>query len=81
MDAKASTAAYLEISQAQDEATAQAAYDRHATALRRQVDSLVGKNYGAKEDNSLDFVVMFVPGDQFLSAALNAPTPAWLNTQ
>ena len=72
VDAKASTAAYLEISQAQDEATAQAAYDRHATALRRQVDSLAGKNYGAKEDNSLDFVVMFVPGDQFLSAALNA---------
>ena len=72
VDAKASTAAYLEISQAQDEATAQAAYDRHASALRRQVDSLAGKNYGAKEDNSLDFVVMFVPGDQFLSAALNA---------
>ena len=72
VDAKASTAAYLEISQAPDEETAQAAYARHAAALRRQVDSLAGKNYGAKEANSLDFVVMFVPGDQFLSAALNA---------
>ena len=72
VDAKASTAAYLEISQAPDEETAQAAYSRHAAALRRQVDSLAGKNYGAKEANSLDFVVMFIPGDQFLSAALNA---------
>ena len=71
VDAKASTAAYLEISQAEDQETAQAAYDRHATALRRQVDGLAAKNYGAKEDNSLDFVVMFIPGDQFLSAALN----------
>ena len=72
VDAKASTAAYLEISQAEDQETAQAAYDRHATALRRQVDGLAAKNYGVKEDNSLDFVVMFIPGDQFLSAALNA---------
>ena len=72
VDAKASTAAYLEISEAPDAESAQAAYDRHAAALRRQVDSLSGKEYGAKDANSLNFVVMFVPGDQFLSAALNA---------
>ena len=72
VDAKASTAAYLEISEAPDAESAQAAYDRHAAALRRQVDNLAGKEYGAKDANSLNFVVMFVPGDQFLSAALNA---------
>ena len=31
-----------------------------------------GKRYGDKVDGSLDFVVMFVPGDQFLAAALKA---------
>ena len=72
VDAKASTAAYLEIDAAQGDETAQNAYYQHAAALRRQVDNLAGKNYGTKVTNSLDFVVMFVPGDQFLSAALNA---------
>ena len=72
VDAKASTAAFLEVSEAPDDDAAQAAYVRHANALRTQVDSLSRKNYGDKVDGSLDFVVMFVPGDQFLAAALNA---------
>lgn len=70
VDAKASTAAYMEASQADDETTAAAAWTRHASALRNQVNSLSGKRYGDKVDGALDFVVMFVPGDQFLAAAL-----------
>ncbi len=72
IDAKASTAAYLEAQQADNETTVSAALERHAGALRKQVDDLAGKNYGAQVEGSLDFVVMFVPGDQFLAAALNA---------
>ena len=72
VDAKASTAAFLEAGAAPDAESEQAAYARHAEALRRQVDNLAGKDYGTKDDASLDFVVMFVPGDQFLSAALRA---------
>jgi DNA recombination protein RmuC len=72
VDAKASTAAYLEAHQVEDEAGRDEALRRHAGALRSQVDSLAGKNYGALVEGSLDFVVMFVPGDQFLAAALNA---------
>ena len=72
VDAKASTAAYLEAHQVDDEAGRDEALRRHAGALRSQVDSLAGKNYGALVEGSLDFVVMFVPGDQFLAAALNA---------
>ena len=72
VDAKASTAAYLEAHQSDDEAVQDAALKRHAGALRSQVDDLSGKNYGALVEGSLDFVVMFVPGDQFLAAALNA---------
>ena len=72
VDAKASTAAYLEAHQVEDEAGQDAALRRHAGALRSQVDDLAGKNYGAQVEGSLDFVVMFVPGDQFLAAALSA---------
>ncbi len=72
VDAKASTAAYMEAYQSEDEAGQSEAMMRHARALRTQVDDLAGKNYGASVEGSLDFVVMFVPGDQFLAAALNA---------
>ena len=72
VDAKASTAAFMESHEAADEDSASAALTKHANALKRQVDDLAKKNYGAKVDGSLDFVVMFVPGDQFLAAALRA---------
>ena len=72
IDAKASTAAYMEAQQTDDDESASAALLRHANALKRQVDDLASKNYGAGVNGSLDFVVMFVPGDQFLSAALSA---------
>ena len=72
VDAKASTLAYMEAQQMEDTAAADEAWTRHAQALRRQVDDLGGKQYGASVDGSLDFVVMFVPGDQFLAAALSA---------
>ena len=54
------------------EDSASAALTKHANALKRQVDDLTKKNYGSKVDGALDFVVMFVPGDQFLAAALRA---------
>ena len=72
VDAKASTLAYMEAQQTEDPEAANGAWTRHAQALRRQVDDLGSKNYGLAVDGSLDFVVMFVPGDQFLAAALSA---------
>ncbi len=70
VDAKASTVAFLEARTASDEASAKDALDRHAKSLKRQLDALAKKNYGASVADAVDFVVMFVPGDQFLSAAL-----------
>lgn len=72
VDAKASTSAFMESHEAPDDESASAALAKHANALKRQVDDLAKKDYGAKVDGSLDFVVMFVPGDQFLAAALRA---------
>ena len=72
IDAKASTVAYMEAQQADDEEKRDTSLKRHASALKAQVDELAKKDYGTKVEGSLDFVVMFVPGDQFLAAALNA---------
>ena len=72
VDAKASTIAYMEARRAEDDSSANDAFLKHANALKRQVDDLSTKNYGAEIDGALDFVVMFIPGDQFLAAALNA---------
>ena len=72
VDAKASTAAYFEAREAEDPDAADAAMRRHAGALKAQVDSLAKKGYGTQVDGALDFVVMFVPGDQFLVEALSA---------
>ena len=72
IDSKASTAAYLEAQEAETENDAQQALLKHAGALRTKVDDLVKRNYGQNVEGSLDFTVMFVPGDQFLAAALRA---------
>lgn len=72
IDAKTSTAAYMEAQEADDRGKREASLKRHASALKAQVDDLAKKDYGTKVEGSLGFVVMFVPGDQFLAAALNA---------
>lgn len=72
VDAKASTLAYMEANQSEDTEVSNAALQRHAQAMRRQVDELGAKSYGDAVEGSLNFVVMFVPGDQFLAAALSA---------
>ena len=72
IDAKASTKAYLEAREAPDEKASSEALAKHAQAMKSQVDDLASKKYGEKVEGSLDFVILFVPGDQFLSAALSA---------
>jgi len=44
----------------------------HAKTLRRHIDTLSRREYQASMDESLDFTVMFLPGEHFLSAALMA---------
>ncbi|MXY45000.1 MAG: DNA recombination protein RmuC [Dehalococcoidia bacterium] len=73
VDAKASTAAFMDARQANGDRQAEsAALKKHARALKNQVDDLSSKNYGEGVEGALGFVVMFVPGDQFLAAALEA---------
>jgi DNA recombination protein RmuC len=70
IDAKCSLNAFLEAQDALDDAAREAGYARHAQSVRAHMQSLAGKAYWEQLDQSPDFVVMFVPGDAFLSAAV-----------
>lgn len=70
VDAKTNTYAYLEAAEAKTTEEQQACLERFAGHVAEQVVSLAKKKYWAEFDGSPEFVVMFMPGDQFLDAAL-----------
>jgi DNA recombination protein RmuC len=71
VDVKTPLNAYLEAIEAQDEAQRKLGLQRHARNIREHVRTLAGKAYWAQFTASPEFVILFIPGDQFLSAALN----------
>jgi DNA recombination protein RmuC len=72
VDAKVPCEAYLESLEAVDEAGRRERTQAHARQLRTHVDVLSAKAYWRSFDPTPEFVVMFVPGEVFLSAALEA---------
>lgn len=70
VDAKAPFTGYLEAMEARDEAGRDTKLDAHARHLRAHVDQLSAKTYWAAFDPTPEFVVLFVPADTFLDAAL-----------
>ena len=70
VDAKAPTDALQAAFEAIDDAARKDLVRRHAKALQDHIDALAKRNYHATE-GSADFVIMFVPGEAFLSAACN----------
>ncbi|MDJ0759103.1 MAG: DNA recombination protein RmuC [Woeseiaceae bacterium] len=71
VDVKTPLDAYLEAVEATDDAQVQLGLKRHASKVREHVRTLSSKAYWAQFSNSPEFVILFIPGDQFLSAALN----------
>jgi DNA recombination protein RmuC len=69
IDSKAPTHDYTSAAQATDEESRKNLLAAHTRNLKRHVDALSRKEYQAAISGSLDFVVMFLPGDQFVSAA------------
>ncbi|HET7385437.1 MAG TPA: DNA recombination protein RmuC [Nocardioidaceae bacterium] len=72
VDAKVPLDAFLDATSADDEPIREAHLARHARQLRQHVDTLAAKAYWRSLPATPEFVVMFVPGESFLSAALGA---------
>ena len=72
IDAKTPLDAYREAANAADEPTRTAKLAEHAGKVRGHIDALGAKNYWEQFQPSPEYVVLFLPGDQFLSGALQS---------
>jgi DNA recombination protein RmuC len=70
VDAKTPLGAYLDAQGAPDAAARLASLDRHAQQLWRHVSELASREYWAQFDTAPEMVVLFLPGEHFLGAAL-----------
>jgi DNA recombination protein RmuC len=71
VDAKVSTKAYLEAIEADSEEKREACLSAFLGHIKAHIDSLKSKKYWEAVPNTTEFVVMFLPGENFLYAALN----------
>jgi len=72
VDAKVPLDAFLDATGAVSDEQRATHLTRHARQLRAHVDALSGKAYWRAVTSTPEFVVLFVPGEPFLSAALEA---------
>ena len=72
VDAKAPLHAFLDAHEAQDETTRTAALAAHARLLREHLRRLSAKAYWDQFETAPDFVFLFLPGEHFWNAALEA---------
>ncbi len=79
VDAKTPLEAYLAALEVSSEEERSAALRRHAQQVETRVRELAAKSYWSQFQRSPEFAVLFLPGDQFLSAAL-AERPELLET-
>lgn len=69
VDAKAPLSAFLEAAAAVVEEQRELLLDRHASQVRAHIDALARKDYSDQFSHAPDFVVLFLPGEAFFSAA------------
>lgn len=70
VDVKTPLDAYISAIEAKDDEQRQKELLRHLKNVKGRVRELASKSYWSQFNQSPDFIVLFIPGDQFLSAAL-----------
>lgn len=71
VDSKVSLDAYMDAISAEDEKKGKEFIIKHSQQVRKHMKTLSSKNYWEQFSKAPEFVVMFIPGESFLSAALS----------
>ncbi|MCP5385327.1 MAG: DNA recombination protein RmuC [Novosphingobium sp.] len=77
IDAKVSLNAYQDAFAADGDEARERHLAAHAAAMRNHVQQLGAKSYQSQFENAPDYVVMFVPGEHFVAAALEQDPGLW----
>ena len=77
IDAKVSLNDYQDAFEAEDEDARSFAMARHCNSMKAHIDGLSKKAYWDQFEDAPDYVIMFVPGEHFLSAALEHEPTLW----
>jgi DNA recombination protein RmuC len=77
IDAKCSLNAFLDASEEIDDAARLAHLQRHAAAIRTHAQQLGSKNYWEQFGDAADYVILYIPGEHFLTAALEQDDRLW----
>ncbi len=70
VDAKVPLTSYLEAQETTDDAVRDRKLGEHARQVKDHITRLSQKNYSEQFDDSPEFVVLFIPGESFFSAAV-----------
>src|SRR4051812_13924734 len=77
IDAKCSLNAYLDACDEVDDAKREACFKAHVASIRNHAQQLGSKAYWAQFGDAADYVIMYIPGEHFLTAALERDDGLW----
>jgi DNA recombination protein RmuC len=77
IDAKCSLNAYLDACEEVDDDKREACFRAHVASMRNHAQQLGSKNYWAQFGDAADYVIMYIPGEHFLAAALEQDPTLW----
>lgn len=77
IDAKVSLNAYQDAYEATDDTAREHYLGQHAASMRNHIQTLGAKSYQSQFEEAPDYVLMFVPGEHFVAAALERDPQLW----